>query len=111
MKCLANLIIVSGLVLSASVTTAACREATAPGMPNPDMASEYEMLQAQIAVKQYLASQEQYLNCIHNGRKHNRVIDQMHDIADQYNRRAKRYKTRMESQDMITKLALLDVNI
>ncbi len=80
-------------------------------MPNPDMASEYEMLQAQLAVKHYLATQEQYLNCVQNHRKHNKVIDRMHDIADQYNRRAKRYKTRMESQNMITELALLDVTI
>ena len=111
MKCLAHLIILLGFTLSASSVWAACAEAAAPVMPNPDMASEYEMLEAQLAVKNYLATQEQYLNCIHSHRKHNQAIDRMHDIADQYNRKAKRYKARMESQDMITELAFLDVII
>ena len=81
-----------------------------PGMPSPDVASEVEMLQAQAAVKNYLATQERYLGCVQNGRRHNQAIDRMHDVAEKYNRKARRYKTRMESQDMITELALLDRN-
>ena len=81
-----------------------------PGMPNPDVASELDMMQAQVAVKSYLATQERYLGCVQNGRRHNQAIDRMHDVAEKYNRKARRYKTRKESQNMITELALLDHN-
>ncbi|WP_169713966.1 hypothetical protein [Oceanicoccus sagamiensis] len=108
---MSHLITLLVLALSTSLGWASCQQSAAPGMPNPDMASEYEMLQAQIAVKNYLATQEQYLNCVQSSRKHNQIIDRMHEIADQYNRKARRYKARMESQDMITELALLDLSI
>ncbi|WP_101760214.1 hypothetical protein [Oceanicoccus sp. KOV_DT_Chl] len=95
------------LSVVSALVDAACIEAEAPGLPHPDEAGEYEMLQAQFAVKEYLAQQELFLSCVQDGRRHNQAIDRMNDIADQYNRSARRYKARMESMDRMTELALL----
>lgn len=89
----------------------ACEEPLIPGIPNPDLAGEEEMLRAQAEVRLYIQQQEDYLSCIeHNTRKHNRAVDVLHDVANKYNSTARRYKMRMRAKNMITELALLDVS-
>lgn len=92
----------------ASAVSAACEEAEMPGIPNPDLAGEAEMLRAQAEVKRYLALQQEFLDCVRNDRRHNQAVDRMHEVANKYNSTARRYKARMESLNMITELAYVE---
>ena len=85
----------------------ACKEAEAPLLPHPDDATEYEMLQAMAAVKQYVANQEVFLACVKSQRIHNQAVDRMHEVVNKYNNYARRYKALIESLDMVTELALV----
>ena len=96
--------------LATSPLHAACREAQIPGVPNPEIASEYEMLQAQRAVKNYIQLQEDFLDCTNNRSRQDRAIDNMHNVAEQYNRSARRFKARMQAADMFTELAYISLN-
>lgn len=92
----------------AGYVSAGCREAVIPDLPSSELASEYEMQMAKLAVDEYLAAQELYLSCVSNARLHNQAVDRMHHVANQYNRSAKKFKVRMQSMNMYTKLVLLD---
>lgn len=81
-------------------------EAVVPELPDPDTAVMSDMLRAQEAVKQYLARQEKYLSCVGNSFKHDAAVVKMHELADRYNNLARRYKSRLESLDMVIDLAL-----
>lgn len=105
-----RLVALLGVCLFSSLAIAACEEADIPNLPHPEDVGEYEMLQAQFAVKQYLAEQKMFLSCVQNGRRHNKAVDRMHEVANQYNRSAKRFKARMESLNRMTELAFLSVN-
>lgn len=80
-----------------------------PGLPNPDLAGEAEMLRAQLEVKRYIALQEDFLDCVRNTRMHNQAVERMHEVANKYNSTARRYKARMQSMNMITELAYLEL--
>ena len=95
------------VLLLASVSQAACKEAVVPELPDPDTAVMNDMLRAQAAVKQYLLRQEQYLSCVGDNFRHDAAVDKMHDVAEQYNNTARRYRIRLESMDMIVDLAQL----
>ena len=97
------------LLPAVQLHAAACREADVPSVPNPDMASEYEMLEAQKAVKAYIAEQKRFLDCTSNPSRHNRAIDQMQKVAEQFNRSARRYKARLKAADMFTELVYIDL--
>jgi hypothetical protein len=101
-------LLILAFVFVAANAFAACREAVMPELPNSDLASEYEMQIARLAVDEYLADQELYLACVSNVRLHNQAVDRMRHVANQYNRSAKRFKARMQSMDMYTELVLLD---
>ena len=75
-----------------------------PGLPNPDLADEIDMLRAQHAVKRYLLAQQDFLSCVQSSRRHNQAIDRMHEMAEKYNRMSRRYKMRIQSLDMFTAL-------
>lgn len=106
MKRLATFII---CFMLSTLAFAECIEAEAPGIPNPDLAGEAEMLRAQREVKRYLALQEQFLDCVRNVRHHNQAVERMHEVANKYNSTARRYKARMQSMNMFTELALLEI--
>jgi hypothetical protein len=83
-------------------------EAVVPELPNPDVAVMSDILRAQQAVKQYLARQEKYLSCLGDDSfRHDAAVDKMHEVANSYNNMARRYKSRMESMNMVVDLALL----
>lgn len=106
-----KLLTISTLLVSVCMPTLAwssCQEAQAPGLPNPDLAGEAEMLRAQREVLRYIALQEQFLDCVRNTRMHNQAVERMHEVANKYNSTARRYKARMQSLNMITELALLE---
>ena len=101
---------VSALLLLLSISSnlyADCIEAVVPELPNPDTAVMSDMLRAQDAVKQYIARQEKYLSCVGYGFRHDAVVDKMHEVANSYNNMARRYKSRMESMNMVVDLALV----
>lgn len=101
--------LLSCLVIAPQVWSA-CREAAVPRLPNPDLAVEAEMLRAQLEVRRYIALQEEFLTCVqNNSRKHNQVVDLMHEVANKYNSTARRYKARLQSMNMITELAFLEL--
>jgi hypothetical protein len=103
-------IAISTFVFSMTASNSAfsmCTEAAVPVLPDPDTAVMSDILRAQDAVKQYLARQEKFLSCVSDSSRHNAAVDKMHEVADQYNNMARRYKSRMESMDMIVDLALL----
>jgi hypothetical protein len=96
------------LLLSISSTShSACIEAVVPELPNPDIAVMGDILRAQGAVRQYIARQEKYLACVGDNFRHDAVVDKMHEVANSYNNMARRYKSRMESMNMVIDLALV----
>ena len=54
-------ILVLGTLTFASAARSTCEEPVIPQVPNPDLASEIEMLRAQAAVKHYILLQEEFL--------------------------------------------------
>lgn len=105
-----SLVALSALLLLLSISSSvysACSEAAVPELPNPDTAVMSDILRAQDAVKQYLARQERYLTCVGDNFRHDAVVDKMHEVANSYNNMARRYKSRMESMNMVVDLALL----
>ncbi len=107
MKALCLVVTVSGLLFAVPAWSG-CEEPVIPEIPNPDLAGEAEMLRAQRAVQRYLSLQEDYLHCVrYDIRRHNRAVERMHEVANDYNSTARRYKARMEARNMITELALV----
>jgi hypothetical protein len=105
-----SLTAVSVLLLLLSISSSshsACIEAAVPELPNPDVAVMSDILRAQDAVRQYIARQEKYLSCVGDNLRHDAVVDKMHEVANSYNNMARRYKSRMESMNMVVDLALL----
>ena len=106
-----SLVAISALLLLLSISStshSACIEDVVPELPNPDIAVMSDILRAQEAVKQYIARQEKYLSCVGDDSfRHDAVVDKMHEVANSYNNMARRYKTRMESMNMVVDLALL----
>lgn len=96
------------LLLSLSTaSSAACMEAVVPELPDPDTAVMSDIVRAQGAVKQYLARQEKFLACVAGRLRHDAAVDKMHEVAAEYNNMARRYKSRMQSMDMVVDLALV----
>lgn len=106
-----SLVALSALLLLLSISStshSACIEAVIPALPNPDNAVMSDILRAQDAVKQYIARQEKFLSCVgDNSFRHDAIVDKMHEVANSYNNMARRYKSRMESMNMVVDLALL----
>jgi hypothetical protein len=105
------LVIIISFVLTFTAVSAwsDCEEPLVPALPNPDLAGENEMRRAQLAVKHYLSEQQAFLACVGNDRRHNEAVDRMHELAQKYNKMARRYNARMQSLDMYTELALLEI--
>ena len=75
----------------------ACKEATLPQLPKADTAVLAEMVKAQKEVKKYLQTSEEFLKCVRDDRRHNDVVDKMHDLAARFNTLTKAYKARKNS--------------
>ena len=94
-------------LLMGSQAWSACREASVPNLPNPEFADFNEMLEAQVAVRQYIQQQQQFLDCSRDGIRHNRAVDHMYNVAKEFNKITRRFKARERSQDIFTELALI----
>lgn len=84
-----------------------CREAEVPYLPNPDIADMGEMLEAQLAVRNYIQRQQLFLDCSRVGFRHNRAVDRMHEVAKEFNKKARRFKAKKQSEDIFTEFALI----
>ena len=106
MKLIANALMSACLLLMTvpAWSGSDCKEALVPGLPDPDLADELEMLRAQHAVKRYMVAQQDFLSCVQSNRRHNRAVERMQELAEKYNRMSRRYKARMQSLDMFTEL-------
>ncbi len=78
-------------------TSQACSPPTKPELPNPDTAVTPQMVKAKNDVKAYLDAAEKYLNCNITTSQHNRIVDDMHNVADSFNTIVRSYKKRMSS--------------
>ena len=64
-----------------------------PVIPNAAVATEQEMYQAQLSVKDYLQKGESYLECNYmNTRQHNRFVAQLELVANGYNEELAEYQ-------------------
>ena len=64
-----------------------------PVIPDAAVATEQEMYQAQLSVKDYLQKGESYLECNYmNTRQHNRFVAQLELVANEYNQELAEYQ-------------------
>lgn len=76
------------------------KDAVAPDLPNPKVASEAEMEAANVAVNQYIKDTEAYLECVKGGRRYGKAYARLTEVAEDYNRRVRIYKDRIaQNQD------------
>lgn len=89
----------------------ACDYPRSPPLPKGETATKEEMLQAQRAVRAYVAAAEAYLACLEaaetdpdnpitpkqaeiNLKRYNAMVGEMHRVSDQYNIAVRVYKAR-----------------
>lgn len=102
MSKLVGLGILAALALaSASAGAADCNLPPKPTVPDGSAASGDEMKSANDSVKKYMADTEDYLKCLdfNKGsgdvvRLHNVAVDQMTELAANYNKQVKAFKAR-----------------
>ena len=81
----------------ASGAFAACgkgRTPDAPAIPPGSDATVREMYEAQNKVKDYIKSMEDYLACVVSPSVYNYKLDQVHSVADAFNREVRVFKAR-----------------
>jgi hypothetical protein len=82
-----------GLALS-SVTAAACEKPAEPAIPTGEAASGSDMLEAKKAVEAFLKDAEAYLECARGGIAKDRMVADMEEVADKFNRELRAYKAK-----------------
>ena len=95
MKSLKKMLAVSLLCLGSSTAAIACTEPQAPLLPDPESAVTPQMVKAKNDVKVFLSEAEAFLDCNKSSKKHNKMVDQMNDIANQFNEIVRAYKSKM----------------
>lgn len=80
-----------------SNTAIACTEPEAPVLPDPATAVTPQMIKAKNDVQAFLADAEAFLNCTKSNKKHNIMVDNMNDVANQFNEIIRAYKARVSS--------------
>lgn len=78
-------------------TYANCVEPEEPLIPDPELTVTAEMVKAQNDVKAFLAAAEKFLKCTRSGVRHNKMVDKMKDVGDNFNDAVKAYKVRLAS--------------
>lgn len=81
-------------VLFSSQAFAVCTRPAEPEVPPGDSASGADMLKAKKAVETYVAEVDKYLNCGADAASQKRAIDDMEDIAAQFNEQLRIYKAK-----------------
>lgn len=91
-----KLLVASGLVAGMAFSSAsfACEKPEAPAIPSGEAASGSEMLEAKKAVEAFLEAAEAYLECARGGAQKDRMVADMEDVADKFNRELRVYKAK-----------------
>ena len=95
MKTKQALVLSTLLGLCSSLAFAACNEPTKPELPDPETAVTPQMIKAKNDVNAYLSDATAFLECTNSTRKHNDMVNEMNDVADQFNAIIRAYKARM----------------
>lgn len=82
------------VVFSASVS-AECAKPEKPALPDPATAVTPQMVKAKNDVKAFLADAEAYLACGVNTKAHNRMVDEMNEVAAEFNTIVGAFKARV----------------
>ena len=77
-----------------SVSFAACDKPESPVIPSGDSASGSDMLEAKKAVEAFLAAAEEYLECARVSSQKDRMVADMEDVADKFNKELRNYKAK-----------------
>ena len=94
MKTLNNLAFSLLLGLGSSLAVA-CSAPDKPELPDPDTAVTPQMIKAKNDVNAYLSAATAFLECNKTTRKHNDMVNEMNDVADEFNGIIRAYKARM----------------
>ena len=81
-----------GMVFSSAAL--ACEKPAEPVIPNGGDATGSDMLEAKKAVEAYLEAAEVYLECARGGNQKDRMVADMEDVADKFNRELREYKAK-----------------
>ena len=81
-------------VLFSSQAFAVCVKPTNPEIPVGDTASGADMLKAKKAVETFVEETNKYLECGVDSLNQKRAIDDMEDIAEQFNEQLRIYKAK-----------------
>lgn len=87
-------------LLTVAVThqaAAACKAPVEPTLPNVDTAVLAEMVKAAKDVKQYLADGNKYLGCVRSDSEHDRTVERMRLLADNFNELTTTFKARAKT--------------
>ena len=84
---------VAGLIFSGQAF-AVCVKPTNPDIPSGDAASGADMLKAKKAVETFVEETNKYLECGVDALNQKRAIDEMEDIAEQFNEQLRIYKAK-----------------
>lgn len=99
------------LVFSAGAN-ADCDKAETPELPDAKTASRDEMVAAQLNIQAFLKHTEDYLVCVKGGRRFDKAIAVMNDVAEGYNKQLRQYRKRVVKEDpenSATDLALTEL--
>ena len=72
----------------------ACEKPESPAIPSGDSASGSDMLEAKKAVEAFLAAAEEYLACARVSSQKDRMVADMEDVADKFNKELRNYKAK-----------------
>lgn len=90
-------VIATGMLLGmafSSASFAACDKPESPAIPSGDSASGSDMLEAKKAVETFLKAAEAYLECARGNIQKDRMVADMEDIADKFNRELRNFKAK-----------------
>ena len=94
MKLARNFIAGVGL-LTLSASLWACERPSTPEIPDPLTAVTPQMLKAKNDVKSFMDAANAYLECEKNTSKYNAMVDEMNNVADEFNASIRDFKQRM----------------
>jgi hypothetical protein len=95
-----KLLIVLLTASMAQYASAGCRQPDEPTLPNVDTAVLAEMVKAAKDVKKYIADANKYLECARNDSSHDKVVERMRTIADNFNALTTTFKARVKTTEV-----------
>lgn len=73
----------------------ACERPVPPELPDPATAVTPQMVKAKNDVKAFVTAADAYLKCKISNKEHDAMVDEMHSVADKFNKVVQEFKTRM----------------